>query len=76
MLAGAAQKLQQFKQRGSSVTTALFSRVQHLGPYLLVELVLPGGTLVALFMYVYQHKRPALKAILARVLLTTSSRRG
>jgi len=76
MFAGAAQKLQQFKRSGSSVTTVLFSRLQHLGPYLLVELVLPGGTLVALSMYVYQHKRPALKAILARVRLPTSGRRG
>lgn len=76
MFAGAAQKLQQFKRRGSSVTTVLFNRLQHLGPYLLVELVLPGGTLVALSMYVYQHKRPALKAILARVRMPASSRRG
>jgi len=71
---GAARKLKQYRRRGSGVTTVLFSRLQRLGPYLLVELVLPGGTLVALSMYVYQHQRPAMKAILARVRMPASAR--
>jgi hypothetical protein len=27
-----------------------------LGPYLLVELILPGGSLVALLLWLYNHK--------------------
>jgi hypothetical protein len=38
-----------------------------LGPYLLIELLLPGGTLVALLVYFCQHKRPVLALVFARV---------
>jgi hypothetical protein len=31
--------------------------VQKAGPYLLLELLLPGGTLVALLLYVYRRRR-------------------
>jgi hypothetical protein len=30
--------------------------VQRLGPYVLVEIVLPGGTLIALLLYLYRRK--------------------
>jgi hypothetical protein len=33
--------------------------VRALGPYLLVELVLPGGTLIALAMWLAQQRRRA-----------------
>ena len=33
--------------------------VRALGPYLLVELILPGGTLVAAMMWLAQHWRRA-----------------
>ena len=33
--------------------------VQKAGPYLLLELLLPGGTLFALLLYVYRRSRPA-----------------
>jgi hypothetical protein len=33
------------------------SAVRALGPYLLVEILLPGGTLVALLMWLYQQRR-------------------
>ena len=32
--------------------------VQKAGPYLLLELLLPGGTLFALLLYVYRRQRP------------------
>jgi hypothetical protein len=32
--------------------------VQKAGPYLLLELLLPGGTLFALLLYVYRRSRP------------------
>jgi hypothetical protein len=31
--------------------------VEALGPYLLLELLLPGGTLFALLLYVYRRRR-------------------
>ena len=31
--------------------------VQTFGPYLLVEILLPGGSLIALALFVYQQKR-------------------
>jgi len=32
---------------------------QTFGPYLLVEILLPGGSLIALALFVYQRKRPS-----------------
>ena len=36
-----------------------FSFIQKLGPYLLLEIVLPGGTLIALLLFLYQRKQLA-----------------
>ena len=33
--------------------------VYNLGPYVLVELLLPGGTLLALLLWFSQHRRKA-----------------
>jgi len=33
--------------------------VEKAGPYLLLELLLPGGTLFALLLYLYRRQRPA-----------------
>ena len=33
-----------------------------LGPYLAVELFLPGGSIVALLLWTYRHRTPALNA--------------
>ena len=41
--------------------------VQKAGPYLLIEILLPGGTLIALLLYAYQRKRE-LGAALARTV--------
>ena len=40
-------------------TRAMFPAARALGPYLLVELLLPGGTLVALLLWLYRHWRAA-----------------
>ena len=32
-----------------------------MGPYILVELVLPGGTLLALLLYLYRRRKSSLK---------------
>jgi hypothetical protein len=42
--------------------TTNFKRLGGLGPYLLIELILPGGTLIALLLYVYRHRRSVLRA--------------
>jgi hypothetical protein len=74
MLGRSAQKLQQQdKQRRSGARPGLLNRRRRLGPYLLVELILPGGTLVALSMYMYRHQRPVLKAAFARVRLAAGA---
>lgn len=39
---------------------ALGLTVQRLGPYLLIELLLPGGTLIALMLYLVQRGREAV----------------
>jgi hypothetical protein len=36
--------------------SSIFRRLRSLGPYVLVELILPGGTLIAILLYLYQHK--------------------
>ena len=43
--------------------------VEKAGPYLLLELLLPGGTLFALLLYVYQRKRPGVRLTTGDALL-------
>jgi hypothetical protein len=49
---------------------------QKVGPYLLLEILLPGGTLLALLLFLYRHKpdigRSAQRAI-AAVVATLAS---
>jgi hypothetical protein len=33
-----------------------YGYLRGLGPYLLVELILPGGSLIALLLWLYNHK--------------------
>lgn len=49
-------------ERRSSIAARLLHRLRGLGPYVLIEILLPGGTLIALLLYVYQHKPPTLQA--------------
>ena len=39
--------------------SAWFGFIQKLGPYLLLEIFLPGGTLIALLLFLYQRKQLA-----------------
>jgi hypothetical protein len=68
-----AGELQNYGQRCFGVLTVCFGYLQRLGPYVILELVLPGGTLVALSLYVYRHKRPQLQAMLDRARLKSAS---
>lgn len=42
-----------------AVTQRLWSWVRRLGPYLAIELLLPGGTLIALLLWVYRQRSGA-----------------
>lgn len=44
----------------SSITDGLYrlvARAGELGPYLAIELILPGGSLVALFLWLYRRSQ-------------------
>ena len=34
----------------------IFAQVRSLGPYLAIELLLPGGSIVALLLWTYRHR--------------------
>ena len=45
---------------------------QKFGPYLMVEMLLPGGTLLALLLYLYHRRRPDIRrGVEAAVLAVT-----
>jgi len=46
-------------KRGSPVQPSLFKRLGSFGPYVLIELIMPGGTLLALLLYLYRRRRVA-----------------
>jgi len=43
--------------------SAILRALRNAGPYLLIELLLPGGTLMALLLYAYRNRRAALLAV-------------
>jgi hypothetical protein len=43
------------------IAAALRQAVRQLGPYLMLELVLPGGTLVALALFLFRQRRRRLR---------------
>ena len=44
--------------RDGGTASAFFAMLaQRVGPYLLIEAVLPGGTLIALLLYLYRARR-------------------
>jgi hypothetical protein len=45
---------------------------QKLGPYLLLELVLPGGTLVALLLFLYQSKKLSFGTVVPRAAIAVT----
>ena len=44
----------------------IFRQVRSLGPYLAIELILPGGSIVALLLWSFRN-RPAARLIAARI---------
>ena len=40
----------------------IVSQFRSLGPYLAIELVLPGGSIVALLLWIYRHRLAARQA--------------
>jgi hypothetical protein len=40
---------------------------QKLGPYLLLEIVIPGGSLLALLLFLYQRRKPGIGVALAPI---------
>ncbi len=43
--------------------------VQEFGPYLMLEILLPGGTLLALLLFLYRRRGPELGSIVLRIAL-------
>jgi hypothetical protein len=37
-------------------TRGIFPQLRALGPYMAIELILPGGSLIALGLWLYQHR--------------------
>ena len=44
----------------SSLIASMVGLLRGLGPYLLVELILPGGTLLALLLWLYRRRLPVV----------------
>ena len=45
---------------------------QKLGPYLMLEILMPGGTLLALLVFLYRRRNPDVASVLSRSLLTVT----
>jgi len=50
--------------------------VQGFGPYLLLEIVMPGGTLLALFLFLYRRRKFEAVGISRAVLAVTRTFAG
>ena len=59
----------------SSVVRAAARPLRGLGPYAAMELILPGGTLIALAYWAYRH-RASLHPRVRRILLAANRARG
>jgi hypothetical protein len=51
-------------------TTAVFARLKHLAPYAVIELLLPGGSVLALSLWFYRRRKraPALARSLNAIM--------
>jgi hypothetical protein len=43
---------------------------QEFGPYLMLEILLPGGSLLALLLFLYRRRGPEFGSIVLRIALT------
>ena len=50
----------------------VFRQARSLGPYLAIELILPGGSIVALLLWSFRN-RPAARLIAARIATAPSA---
>ena len=50
-----ARGMQQWVQKQTGVAW-IGKRVRSCGPYIIIELVLPGGTLISLLLYLYRRR--------------------
>jgi hypothetical protein len=48
----------------SQYTKVLRDWTQKLGPYVLLEMLLPGGTIFALLLFLYRRRKDALTPVL------------
>jgi len=46
-----------FRSRLKTYATAIFARLREFAPYAAIELVLPGGSLMALALWLYRRQR-------------------
>ena len=53
-------------QRVIFILVALRRWAQKLGPYLMLEILLPGGTLFALLLFLYQNRKASLGSVASR----------
>lgn len=47
---------------------------QRAGPYLVLEVLLPGGTLLALLLFVFERRRPDIARDMRRAILASGRR--
>lgn len=45
---------------------------QKFGPYLMVEMLLPGGTLLALLLYLYHRRKPDIRRVAQDAVLAVT----
>jgi hypothetical protein len=46
----------------ATASNRIFQALRSLGPYLLIELLLPGGTLLAFLLWLYQRRTGTMSA--------------
>jgi hypothetical protein len=57
---------------GIRIVQALRRWGQKFGPYLLLELLMPGGTLFALLLFLYQSKKLSFGAVAPRAAIAVT----
>lgn len=45
---------------------------QRFGPFLLLELIMPGGTLFALLLFIYRNRKSSFAAVVPRPVITVT----
>ena len=45
---------------------------QNIGPYLMLEILMPGGTLLALLLFLYQRRQADIGGVVQRIVLAVT----